>query len=482
MGRTALICIATSERYLRHAERMIASAKYFLPSDVFLFTDATRELTVSVHKRIQIKPKGWPRETLMRYHTILMEKDELSTYDHIFYCDADMVFVDKVRPEAFTDGIVAVKHPGFSDAPKKKMRRTAPAGQKLEPGPEFIEAAVTGTPEHRSWSTAFIGKEGGNKYYVCGGFQGGGAQAFLEMCEILKRNVDIDESNGVVAWWHDESHFNWYVHNHLDQVTILSPSYCYPTEYTSGLGWEQTKYKPVILAIAKNVREDADPRMVSIVIPLYNKEKYIAESIESALAQTYPNKQIIVVDDGSTDDSYKIADKYASHIMLLRRQNGGLSMARNTGFVASHGEMILPLDADDILEPTYLEETVPVMLANPRVAIVSTYYQQFGLGKILVEPHVVTIEEEKNGNGVPVCSLVRRKALEQTGGYCPDLRAYEDWNLWIEILKRGWEMAVVPKKLWNYRMSAGSLITTCTPERHAELIAKIRSMHPELYQ
>jgi glycosyltransferase involved in cell wall biosynthesis len=90
---------------------------------------------------------------------------------------------------------------------------------------------------------------------------------------------------------------------------------------------------------------------VSVIIPTYNQARFVASAVESALAQTYPDVEIIVVDDGSTDDPRAALAPYRARIHYIRQENKGLSGARNTGFLASHGDYVLFLDSDDLIHP-----------------------------------------------------------------------------------------------------------------------------------
>lgn len=108
----------------------------------------------------------------------------------------------------------------------------------------------------------------------------------------------------------------------------------------------------------KKLAEDKPYPLISVVVPVYNVEQYLEECIGSILGQTYPNIEIMLVDDGSTDASSSICDKYASEhdcIKAIHRQNGGLSAARNTGVKASHGDYIGFIDSDDFISPVFYE-------------------------------------------------------------------------------------------------------------------------------
>ena len=130
-----------------------------------------------------------------------------------------------------------------------------------------------------------------------------------------------------------------------------------------------------------------NPR-VSIIIPTYNYRNFLPQAVESAAMQTYDNYDIIIVDDGSTDNSWDVINscvhRFKFKVYSYYQENSGVSAARNNGISHSTAEFFLPLDADDWLEPTYLEKTVPLMV-QPQVAIVSTDYVKFGVDNYYVE-------------------------------------------------------------------------------------------------
>jgi hypothetical protein len=237
---------------------------------------------------------------------------------------------------------------------------------------------------------------------------------------------------------------------------------------------------------------------VSIVIPCYNQAQYLPQAIDSALAQTYENVEIIVVNDGSTDNSYDVAMNYqmmsgqrwdgSPRVKVVSQTNMGLALARNAGINASTAqpyEFILPLDADDWIEPSYLSKTMPLM--QGRVAVVGTWAAVFGIKDYTWQTWVPTIEQLMKDNSIPVCSLIKRGVLQEVGGYNPalsgyekHLTGYEDWNLWLDILKRGYKIAILPECLFHYREKPNSMLMEATTKR-SELIAKIKSLHTDLW-
>src|SRR5580658_9558916 len=144
---------------------------------------------------------------------------------------------------------------------------------------------------------------------------------------------------------------------------------------------------------------------VSIVIPLYNLQDFVGQAIESALGQTYKDSEVIVVNDGSTDGSLDVAWRYEDRIKLINQQNAGLNASRNAGAAISTAEFLLPLDADDWLSPTYLEQTIPLM--SEGVGVVSTDMDMFGVVNRLKPIGHPTLHIQKWANTMPYCSLIR---------------------------------------------------------------------------
>ena len=228
---------------------------------------------------------------------------------------------------------------------------------------------------------------------------------------------------------------------------------------------------------------------VSVIVPMYNLAAYVPETLQSALAQTYRDFEVIVVDDCSTDDSNNVArrweDRYPEKIKLISMQhNVGLPAARNVAIRASSGEFILPLDADDTIQPDYIERTLPLMTGG--VGVVSTWMNIFGArpertGSPTSRYPIFapTREQILNGNTLPVCSLIRRQTLDDVGGYPEEMReGSEDWALWVKIVVQGkWQVKVLPDFLFNYRARPGSMSRQATMMPFEQAKAKIRRLY-----
>lgn len=210
--------------------------------------------------------------------------------------------------------------------------------------------------------------------------------------------------------------------------------------------------------------------LATIVIPNYNHAAYLAAAIDSVLAQTYPHVEIVVVDDGSLDQSRQVIERYQDKIRPIFQENQGLSAARNSGIRAAHGEFIAVLDADDCYEPTFLETLVPLLNTHPAAAAVTCGYR-FVDDRLRPLPQIEgrTVPSGElfktlaRGNFlVPESILVRRSTYEAVGLFDPTLRACEDLDVWLRIA-RDHTVISSPAVLSRHRVLPGSM--SSNPQR-----------------
>lgn len=206
-------------------------------------------------------------------------------------------------------------------------------------------------------------------------------------------------------------------------------------------------------------------KRISVVIPCYNSSAYLATAIDSALAQTYADKEVIVVDDGSTDHSADVMAQYGERIQVVRQANSGLSAARNTGIHASTGEWLAFLDADDWWDPTFLEKTAAALNAS-QAALAYSGWQNVGAPPPFHEPFVPEDYEQAQpskivrltrSTGWPVhAALTRRDVLFEAGFFNTTLKSCEDFDLWLRVaLTR--PIVRVPEVLAFYRFHPGQM-------------------------
>ena len=195
--------------------------------------------------------------------------------------------------------------------------------------------------------------------------------------------------------------------------------------------------------------------LVSIIIPAYNQAQYLRLSIESALAQTYPYREIIVVDDGSTDETAAIAKNYGDKIRYIYQENRGLAGARNTGIRTAKGELIGLLDSDDIWLPEYLQSIVSLANEHPQAVVFYSAAQCMDTaGRKL--PQIVGRAGKMQDNLlgtllksnflIPSTITIRRQTLVDLNCFDPNLRSCEDWDLWLRILSKTGQSEAADKK------------------------------------
>jgi len=223
-----LLCTIATGKYHHFVSPLLESAKEnFFPDigfDVLVFSDRPKDIPNEVYTSVWYH-RPWPYPTLLRYHAFLSQRSLLSSYDYVFYCDIDMLFVDEVS-DILHDGIVATIHPGF-----------------------YNKTRLEYTYETNPNSTAYISPNEGIKYFA-GGFNGGSSSEFLKMSDTICKNINSDLENNIVAVWHDESHLNKYLSNY-DNIRMLDPSYCFP----EALWAKDLPFRKRLMALDKNHNE-----------------------------------------------------------------------------------------------------------------------------------------------------------------------------------------------------------------------------------
>lgn len=217
---------------------------------------------------------------------------------------------------------------------------------------------------------------------------------------------------------------------------------------------------------------------LTIGIPCFNQANTLAETIDSALAQTVAC-DIIVVNDGSTDLTKQILVEYEDRVKVIHQTNRGLPAARNTAIMNSVTEWFLPLDSDDMLEPNCVERILKVITDVPEADVVAPSFKTFGITEqsvmLAMRP---SLEDFKSGNRVGYLAAFRRSALLEVGGYSPKMVfGYEDMALNINLLSRGKLVVTIPEYLWRYRTKENSMITVAQ-QHHEELVAQIKKDNP----
>lgn len=215
---------------------------------------------------------------------------------------------------------------------------------------------------------------------------------------------------------------------------------------------------------------------VSIIVPAYNAARYLPAAISSVLSQTYADWELIVIDDGSTDETRSVVHSYSpklgAKLRYLHQSNRGVSAARNRGIREAQGEFVALLDADDVWLPTRLARGVALLDSSPRVGLVHsrlaridsngatvdylTFPARYQAGRIAVDLYT------RRANILSPTVLLRMRCLDDVGLFDETMHASEDRDLWFRIAERH-EVAYIDEILAHYRVNSGG--ATSDPDR-----------------
>lgn len=227
---------------------------------------------------------------------------------------------------------------------------------------------------------------------------------------------------------------------------------------------------------------------VSIIIPVYNGEKFLEETLFSALGSLHKPLEIIVVNDGSTDSTVEIVNRISENhpqIKLINQKNAGVSAALNTGCKAANGNYLFPLGADDLISENYLSEAAMVLDKDPSVKVVYCEAEKFGdFGRKYWKLKPFSRNLLARDNMIFACSLFRKSDWERVDGFSEDMKmGREDWEFWIKILKNGGEVVKLPFTGFFYRIHSGSKRKkTGTNQKKRERIAYLNSKHSDFFE
>jgi len=210
---------------------------------------------------------------------------------------------------------------------------------------------------------------------------------------------------------------------------------------------------------------------VSVVISAYNAHRYLAEAMESILAQTFRDSEVIVVDDGSTDDTKKLLDGYAARdnrLHIISRPNKGLTVSLNEALAAVRAPLIARMDADDVALPERFAKQVQFLAEHPDIVCISSAVElidPFGVHIGVLTPpadHAAIDTSLLKGNGGAIihpAAMMRTEVVRQVGGYQEKYNNSEDLDLWLRLAEVG-KLANLPETLLKYRRDLGSVSHT----------------------
>ena len=224
-------------------------------------------------------------------------------------------------------------------------------------------------------------------------------------------------------------------------------------------------------------------KKVSIIIPLYNQYKYLREAVDSVCKSSYPNMEIIIVNDGSTDISNEeLKNEFCGIAKIITQSNQGVCSARNNGIDNATGEYILTLDADDKIDPTFIAKASSILANDNNIGIVYSkaeyfgdnfgewYFPQYDNKKFLID------------NCIQSCALFRKEDWKASGGYKYAMESGgEDWEFWLSIIELGKIPYRIEEPLFYYRKHKSSK-TSCNYEaQYLKILSNIILLHTNLY-
>lgn len=223
--------------------------------------------------------------------------------------------------------------------------------------------------------------------------------------------------------------------------------------------------------------------LVSVIIPVYNAEKYVEETVNSVIESTYRDIEVICIDDGSKDNSLSILQNLAmkdDRIKVLHQENAGVCTARNNAIHASAGKYIFPLDADDILMPEYIAKAVKILDNQSDVKVVTMVAEFFGDKAGVWKLPEFSLEKLARKNIMCASAMYRREDYNKTDGYCAEIIAREDWEFWIALLKNGGKVVKIPEVSLRYRVTKGSKRERDRDLKH-HVIDVLNRRHPDFF-
>lgn len=227
------------------------------------------------------------------------------------------------------------------------------------------------------------------------------------------------------------------------------------------------------------------PPLVSIIVPIYNMERFLDETLKSIVATTYRPLEVVLVNDGSKDKSRAIAQEYANSydfIRLVDQENAGVSRARNHGIDEAKGEYILPVDADNLIEPSFVGHAVDAFLqGDTNLRVVRPRMECFGekSGEWVFPPFSLKLLALRNI--LDNCAMFRKSDWQRVGGYCETLRTREDWDFWLSMLEHGGTVQTLPDVGLHYRLRSDAKHKQHSLHR-SNVIPMINLRHPELME
>jgi len=225
--------------------------------------------------------------------------------------------------------------------------------------------------------------------------------------------------------------------------------------------------------------------LVSVVIPAFNKAAFLPETLESVFNQTFTNYEIILVNDGSTDNTLQVLQSIAAarpdkSIRIIDKVNGGVSQARNTAIAEARGTYITTIDADDLMHPHYMAKAVEHLQAG-HGNLVSCYVELFGKESGEWTPSAYETYRERYHNDIPTLVTYHRDLWAKSGGYKRAFPFNEDWDFFVASEQHGLQVVQLQEKLFRYRVTEDGLASLFIKDTWNFSVSLIMTSNQALY-
>ncbi|MBS1622441.1 MAG: glycosyltransferase [Bacteroidetes bacterium] len=232
--------------------------------------------------------------------------------------------------------------------------------------------------------------------------------------------------------------------------------------------------------------------LVSVIIPCYNGGTHLQLAVDSLRKQTYSNYEVIIVDDGSTDPStLEYLQQLSGWATVIHQANAGPCVARHNGIMRSTGQYLFFLDSDNMVRDTYISKGVAAMEQDSTIGVVYSDFKYCGAADHVRRNGSFDIQKLVIINPIDICSVVRRSAYDDVGGFDMYLSrlGLEDWEIWFTFYERGWKFHYLPEPLFDYRVHeisrtqtvANKNLDVIVPYIHRKHIHTIIKCYTELY-
>ncbi|HVI51611.1 MAG TPA: glycosyltransferase [Candidatus Sulfotelmatobacter sp.] len=223
--------------------------------------------------------------------------------------------------------------------------------------------------------------------------------------------------------------------------------------------------------------------LVTAVVANYNYADYVGKCLDSLLGQTWPQMEVIVVDDCSTDNSREVLKTYEDRCTVIYRptNSGNPCHPHNEAIARGKGELVMYLDSDDWVAPTYVEECVKLLQRNPAASIAYPGTVTHGMAEEIRPAHPYDPHRLLTANFIPCCSVYRREMWDEVGGYKDNVKGADDWNMWVAGASRGFLGVHLSRQMFHYLWKADGLYETESRPYHEARFRQVIENNSDIY-